>query len=112
MKPPKNLYPLFSWVLRVTFLLLSYLLFWDEVRGLDFHAFSFWVSFLFILFSVLLFIGGFSRSHDLTLISSLVLGLIALYHTYVAFALPLTPAFAFNLLIASSAFVLFALGNK
>ncbi|MCX7696329.1 MAG: hypothetical protein N2Z72_01385 [Bacteroidales bacterium] len=112
MKPPKNVYPIFAWMMRLTFLLLAYILFWDKLKEFEFHTFTFWISFLFVALSVTLFIGGFSRSHDLTLISSLGLGIIALYHCYISFTFPLTISFVLNLLIASSAFVLFSLGNK
>jgi hypothetical protein len=112
MKPPKNLYPLAAWLLRISFVFLAYILFWDELRSLDYHQLTFWIDAAFSLFSILLFIGGFMSKSDITIISSFVLFGLSLYKLYTVFSWPFHLNAVLFLLMASSALVLFTMGNK
>ncbi len=81
MKPIKSLANIASWTLRISILLFMVALFYPIVKEINFQSLSVYILlvFLYFLFGLLLFIGGFQRNSSLTVISAIVVFLISIY---------------------------------
>jgi hypothetical protein len=73
MEPLKFAYPLSNWLLRVALLILVYMCFYGTFHTFDYHHLPFWIATGFGIFAALLFIGGFMKKHNLTIISAIIL---------------------------------------
>jgi hypothetical protein len=113
MRPFKSLTPLASWMLRLGVLLLVGAHLWPSLRGAQFTSLTTIVAAAFALFALLLFIGGFTKKHTLTMISGLALMLLAGWHAYSSgvFSI-LNQTFAAYILTGVIGFHFFINGNK
>ena len=112
MRPSKGLFPLATWLMRfavVFFILTSYL---KTFTFFNFQSVMFYISALFIIFSVLLFIGGFLYKGSLTVISSLILILVTGYHAFLNLESKLDSNFAVYVILGSIFIYFFTTGNK
>jgi hypothetical protein len=75
MEPLKFAFPASNWLLRVAVLLLVYMIFFGTFRSFSTSSIDFWIACGFGLFAILLFVGGFMKKHNLTLISAIMLTL-------------------------------------
>ncbi len=111
MKPIKKLRPLAIWLMRIAVLLFVLLAYHEEFTAFNFQSVTFYLSTVFLLFVILLFIGGFLKSQKLTVISALILILATGYHAF----LNLQSGFDYNFgvyVVLGSVFVyFFANGN-
>lgn len=82
MRPIKSLSPLTSWLLRLGLLLMVGLLVYPALEYFNFTSLNSLLNAAFALFAVLLFIGGFTSKHTLTMISGLLIFLLAVWHIY------------------------------
>jgi len=112
MKPVKQLRLFAIWLMRIAALLYVILAYLEIFATFNFGSITFYLSGIFLLFTLLLFIGGFLKSSNLTVISSLVLILATGYHAF----LNLQAGFDYNFgvfVILGSIFVYFlANGNS
>jgi hypothetical protein len=76
MKPFKSGSTLAVWLLRILILWMAYLYYFDVFKTFQFGVVNFWFAAAYVIFSVLLFTGGFVNKHTLTVISGLFLFLI------------------------------------
>ncbi len=83
MKPLKFLSPIAEWLMRSGILLFVILYYVNVIKVMNFSSVMFWVSLGFLIFSVLLFTGGFLRKTPLTVISALVLTLLTGYQAFI-----------------------------
>ena len=111
MKPFKAGVPFAKWLLRVALLAYLVMTYYSTVETLNFESLRFWTAFLFILFAVLLFIGGFLSKSSLTVISGLIIFVLALYKMIVSFDGQIDSDFVHFLLPMSIGFYFFARGN-
>ena len=81
MKPLKSLTNIACWTLRISVLLFMIVLFYPIVKEIDFQSLSLYIliAFLYFLFGVLLFVGGFQKNSSLTIISAIIVFLISIY---------------------------------
>ena len=81
MKPLKSLGIISRWFLRTSILLFVIALFFPIAKQINFNHLSVYVllAFIYCLFGILLFIGGFHKNSSLTVISSLIVFLISVY---------------------------------
>jgi len=70
MKPIKSLSPVAEWLMRSGIVLFAVLYYLEILEVKNFKSVMFYISLGFILFSFLLFVGGFLRKTSLTMISS------------------------------------------
>jgi len=82
MKPVQILRPLAVWLMRLAAALFVLLAYWETFTLFNLQNVTFYVSAIFLVFTLLLFIGGFLRSHRLTVLSALVLVLVTGYHSF------------------------------
>lgn len=65
------------WLVRLTFSLLLFLTYYQVFLNFNLNFQSFWFAAVFVVFSVLLFAGGFMNSSSLTVFSGLIIFLAA-----------------------------------
>ncbi|MEE4178168.1 MAG: hypothetical protein V2I46_11735 [Bacteroides sp.] len=82
MRPIKSLSPLTTWLLRLGVLLMVGLLAWPNLEYFNFTSLNSILTAAFALFAILLFFGGFTNKHTLTMVSGLLLFLLAVWHIY------------------------------
>lgn len=112
MRPLKGLSPLAPWLMRfgaVFFILTRY---WNTFSHFNMQSVMFYVSALFIVFGVLLFIGGFLGKSNLTVISSLILVLVTGYHAFLNIESKLDHNFAVYVILGSIFVYFLTTGNK
>jgi len=112
MKPLKSLYPFALWVLRLAVIILVYLLFFNTVYAFDYKHLPFFVALVFIAGAALLFIGGFSNKHTLTIIAAFLLFISSAYRLIMTFSLRPDVHFASVFLIMGVALFFITAGNK
>jgi len=112
MRPFKGLYPIANWLMRfaVTFFVL--LTYWKTFTFFDFQSVMFYVSAVYVVFSVLLFVGGFLQKDSLTVFSSLILILVTGYHAFLNLESKLDHNFAVYVALGSIFVYFFTVGNK
>lgn len=112
MKPLKRLFPLATWLMRfavVFFVLTTYL---KTFTFFNFHSVMFYVSAVYVIFSVLLFIGGFLKKGSLTVVSSLILILVTGYHAFLNLESKLDHNFAVFVVLGVIFVYFLTTGNK
>ncbi len=82
MKPVKNLEPISKWLLRIA--VAAYLLvsFSYTLKTFDFGNPNYLINLAFVFSAVLLFFGGLQKNQTLTIISGIVLAVLAAYKVY------------------------------
>jgi hypothetical protein len=83
MKPIRFLSPVAEWLMRSGILFFVIFYYLKVIKVMNFSSVMFWVSLGFLIFSVLLFTGGFLRKTPLTVISALVLTLLTGYQAFI-----------------------------
>jgi hypothetical protein len=112
MKPIKSLTPVAEWLMRSGIVLFAVLYYFEILEIKNFKSVMFYISLGYILFAILLFIGGFLRKTPLTLISSLALILFTGYQTFIFVKSGIDYNFAVFVIIGSSLFHFLAKGNN
>jgi len=85
MEPLKFAYPISNWLLRIAVLILVYMIFFVTLRSGHYTSVDFWTACGFGLFAILLFVGGFMKKHNLTIISAIILALGCGYEIFIHF---------------------------
>lgn len=111
MKPVKFLYPVAPWIMRLGALFFIISVFFKPFKGFDFTELSFYIAAVFIVFGLLLFVGGFFNDSKLTVLSSLVLFLVSIYQV-VIFLDGSGYKMAVYIILASIFFYFLSAGNK
>jgi len=113
MKPMKSISPLSAWVLRITLLLVVAAHLVPVFNNFSFSSLNDILSAAFALSAVLLLLGGFMKKSTLTMISGVLVMLLAGWHAYQVgeFNIINLP-FASYLLMGAVGFHFFITGNK
>jgi hypothetical protein len=111
MKPVKSLIPVAEWLMRSGLLLFAVLYYLEIIEVKNFKSVMFYVSLGFILFSFLLFVGGFLRKTSLTVISALILILLTGYQAVIFVKSGIDYNFAVFVIIGALLFNFLAKGN-
>ncbi len=88
MKPLKSGLAFSNWLLRIAIVLFLIITFknLDVVKTYNFHDKEFYISSVYVIFGLLLFIGGFTSKPALTVISGFILTGLSLYKIFVLFS--------------------------
>jgi len=110
MEPVKSFLPIAKWMLRLALALLIYIRYMDLVLGFSFDSAAYFIAAGLVIFGVLLVAGGFTKKSDLTVVSGLLIFLLALIMVFI-------DNFSVNRLIthfpvAAMGFYFMARGNK
>lgn len=111
MNPWKSLTGLASWSMRVAIMLVIFAQFFSTFMNFNLSSLSFFMAAGFVVFGVLLFVGGFLSKHSLTVIAALVLLVLSGLQAYWSFN-GITGAFAQWLLMAAVSLYFVTNGNK
>ena len=112
MNPIKFFHPISTWLMRIGIVLFALVNYFYVLQALNMRSIVFYIAFVSILFSVLLFVGGFFRKPTLTVVSSIFLILVAGYQIFTFLPIGLTNNFAICLLTGAIAMYFLANGNK
>lgn len=115
MKPVKGLLPFAMWLLRLSILLFAFAYFFPVVKPLTFNGLYYFISLAFLVFGILLFIGGFLSKPAMTVFSGLILFILSgymLFDLYEGFSIEMFKTFSPFLLVAASGMMFAAIGNK
>jgi len=112
MKPIKTLFPLSIWLMRLAVLFFVIMSYWETFAFFNFKSVLFYVSFIFILSAIFLFIGGFLKKDRLTVISSIVLILVTGYHAFLNMKSGIDHNFAVFVVLGSIFVYFLATGNN
>jgi hypothetical protein len=112
MKPIKGMYPFAVWLMRIAITVFAIAMFWNSFKTFDFKSISFFVSLIYIVFGVLLLIGGFTSKPTLTIISSIFLFAVSVYKIFTFLKVGFNPEFSIYLLFASVSLFFLSTGNK
>lgn len=107
----KSAAPIANWLFRISFLLYGILANLKTFETFDFSSKSFILGTLFMVLSILLFVGGFLKTNTMTVLSAL--GLVCLsVSTIIISDVELSQVLAVQLLLVSVAFYFLASGNN
>lgn len=112
MRPSKRLFPLANWIMRFAVVLFVLLTYWKSFAAFNFQSVMFYVAAIYVVFSILLFFGGFLRKDSLTVLSSLLLILVTGYHAFLNLESKLDHNFAVYVVLGSIFVYFFTTGNK
>ncbi|NVO01572.1 MAG: hypothetical protein HXX09_02630 [Bacteroidetes bacterium] len=112
MKPIKGMYPFAVWLMRIAITVFAIAMFWNSLKTFDFKSISFFVSLIYIVFGLLLLIGGFTSKPTLTIISSVFLFAVSVYKIFTFLKVGFNPEFSIYLLFASVSLFFLTTGNK
>ncbi len=111
MKPWTALTGITKWILRIAILMIVFTQYYDTFMGFKLNTFQFYIAAVYIVFGVLIFIGGFFTKHNLTVISALILFIASIYMSIESFD-GITNEFAFNVLVGAVTLFFVTNGNK
>jgi hypothetical protein len=112
MRPFKGLFPLATWLMRFSVVFFVLTRYWHTFAQFNFQSILFYVSAIFIVFTVLLFIGGFLHKSNLTVFSSFILILVTGYHAFLNLESRLDHNFAVFVVLGSIYVYFLTTGNK
>jgi len=78
MTPFKSLVPIAKWFLRIAVLVIAYQRYLDTTLSFSFSGMYYFIAALFVIFSILLFIGGFMLNASQTVVSGMAICIISL----------------------------------
>ena len=112
MKPLKSGLAFSSWLLRIAELTFVLSMFLTAIKQFNYTNISFYVVAGFVLFGVLLFIGGFMSKPALTVISGFVLSGLSVYKIIILFSGSYTSDIASYMIVLAIGFYFVCAGNQ
>ena len=112
MQPFKSGQVVAMWLLRIT--LVLYLFFNNiySLRQINFDSIHFYIAFAFVIFAVLLLVGGFLSKPGITVISGLIIFLLSAYQLVISFGGRFDSSLVLFLFPLSIGFFFVCQGNK
>lgn len=112
MRPFKRLFPFSNWLMRFAVAFFVLTTYWNTFTFFNYKSILFYVAAIYVIFSILLFIGGFLYKGGLTVFSSLILILVTGYHAFLNLESKLDHNFAVYVVLGSIFVYFFTTGNK
>jgi len=112
MQPFKYGQVVAQWLLRLTLVLYLFLGNINGLSRINFESVRFYITLAFIIFSVLLLVGGFLSKPGLTVISGLVIFLLSVYQLVISFDGRIDVNLVLYLFPLSIGFFFLCQGNK
>jgi hypothetical protein len=103
MKPIKALYPVSIWLMRIGLLLFAYGVYFDAFISFKLDAIQFYVSAIFIIAAVIIFISGFLSKEKFVVFSGFSITLVSVFNIIDTLDSGLDSALIINIIIASIA---------
>lgn len=80
MQPIKALLPVSLWLMRIGLVLYAYDEYFKTFTKFNLDQVDFYIAFLFLVFSAIIFVTGIKKRSSLTVISGFLITLIAIYN--------------------------------
>ena len=112
MKPFKAGLPFAIWLMRISLALFLVLQNVNGLNPIELNSLSYYFTLAFVVFAILLLVGGFLSKSTLTVVSGLVISALSVYRLVVSFDGAISQADVLYLIIASVAFLFVCQGNK
>ncbi len=109
MQPIKALLPVSLWLMRIGLVLYAYDEYFKTFTKFNLDKVEFYIAFLFLIFSAIIFITGIKKRSALTVISGFIITLISIYNVINTIDGGLDTELIINFLVASIA--IFFLAN-
>ncbi len=104
MKPLKSALSVSIWLMRLSFLFLIIVTFGEETIAFEYRNKEFYLATAYVLFSILIFLGGFTDKPTLTVISGLLTTLLSIYVLVIQWFNGFNPSLATIFLICTIGF--------
>lgn len=112
MKPLKNGLNFANWLMRISLIILVVVIFWKGATDFNLSSKIFYISLAFVVFSILLFVGGFLSKPTLTVISGLILCSLSIYKIVQQFSGDMSNILANFIMIAAVGLYFACAGNN
>jgi hypothetical protein len=112
MQPFKSGQVVAMWLLRITLVLYLFLSYVNRLSPISLESIRFYVSFAFVIFSVLLLVGGFLSKPAITVLSGLIIFLLSAYQLVISFSGKIDVGLVMYLFPLSIGFYFLCQGNK
>lgn len=112
MKPVKSLFQFSTWLMRLTIAFFLFVAFWQNLKTLDFSSIQFYVALVFMVFGLMLLIGGFLKNPLLTVFSGLMLFFSSAFKIVLLFPEGISLELAIFFVVATTSLHFFTIGNK
>ncbi len=83
MEPVKSFLPFGKWLLRIALAMIIYNQYMDTALTFSFNSAGYFLSAFLVIFGALLLIGGVTKKSDLTVVSGLLIFLLALIMIFI-----------------------------
>jgi len=100
-----------SWLLRLTVVWFIYTRYFNSFTGFDFKSFNFYVSTVFVIFAILLIVGGVIQKPSLTVVSGLAIFILPVVQLIRSFPDNWSETLLIYLLPIAVGFYFFSSGN-
>lgn len=112
MKPKNGLLPFSIWLFRIGIVMYALTTYKDVFLLFNFKSIMFYVASINIIGSLLLFIGGFFRKSNLTVLSALFLIICTGYQAFFILHISLSNNYTYLIVLGGIFFYFLAVGNK
>jgi len=112
MQPFKSGQAVAMWLLRITLVLYLILDNIYSIRQINFDSIHFYIAFAFVIFAVLLLVGGFVSKPGLTVLSGLIIFMLSAYQIVISFGGRIDIALVMYLFPLAIGFFFVCQGNK
>lgn len=112
MQPLKSGQPIAIWLLRITLVLYLFFDNFYSLRQIHFNNIHFYISFAFVVFAVLLLVGGFLSKSGVTVFAGLFIFLLSAYQLFMSFNWKFDSGLIMCLFPLSLGFFFLCQGNK
>jgi hypothetical protein len=118
MKPAKGLLQFATWLMRLAVAFFVFINFVGIIRNFDFKSIQFYVALTYVIFGLLLFIGGFMSKPRITVFSGLILFLASVYQIVMLYSdradktIAIYHSFVIYFMVATISLYFFTAGNK
>jgi hypothetical protein len=112
MKPLKSGLAFSNWLMRIALIVFVLSMLLGSVKMFNYTEKSFYIVAGFVLFGILLFIGGFTSKPILTVVSGFVLSGLSIYKIIVLFSGTFNPDIASYMIILAIGFYFVCAGNQ
>ena len=110
MEPIKGFMPIAGWLLRLSLGIVVYLHFFDTILTFSFNNLNYFMALLYIIFTILLIIGGLLKKNATTVISGMIIFILSIAMIFMG-QVTLNKVLAY-FLPATLGFYFMAAGNK
>jgi hypothetical protein len=112
MKPLKSGLTFATWLLRISIAIILVVMFIGDIKSFEYNDKMFYINSSFVVFGILVFVGGFLSKPTITVISGFILTGLAIYKIALQFSGGVNPSIATMFVVLSIGFYFACAGNQ